>query len=291
MGRDTISGEDGTMSIEVEVGALLLEGNLTLACAESCTGGLVAHRITNVPGSSAYFLGGIVAYANEAKEALLGVRHETWLEHGAVSEETAREMARGARRVLGADVAVSTTGIAGPSGGTPNKPVGLVYIALSAADTERCERHVWRGDRSGNKEKSAQAALRLLLAYLKESDRGSRRRAGEPHDQRGLAASGLAAEAGGLGREEPGIEFMGEPVSVEVRTRRDGTTLPVGFVWHSCQYQIESWGREGLETRQGRTWRCYLVQTAGAEAWKLCQETETAQWQIARHWAGRLPVV
>jgi PncC family amidohydrolase len=129
---------------------------------------LVAHRITNVAGSSAYFVGGLVTYANEAKEALLGVRHETILRHGAVSEQTAREMATGARLRLGADVAVAVTGIAGPTGGTPEKPVGLVYIALSAPDAERCQRHIWGGDRLANKEQSAESALDLLLAYLQE---------------------------------------------------------------------------------------------------------------------------
>jgi nicotinamide-nucleotide amidase len=141
---------------------------LTLATAESCTGGLVAHRITNVAGSSAYFLGGLVAYANEAKEALLGVRHSTLLEYGAVSEQTAGEMARGARRRTGADVAVAITGIAGPTGGTPEKPVGLVYVALSAPEAECCQRHVWTGTRLQNKEQSAEVALQLLLGYLCE---------------------------------------------------------------------------------------------------------------------------
>jgi PncC family amidohydrolase len=159
---------------EQEVGPLLTEVPLTLATVESCTGGLVAHRITNVSGSSAYFRGGLVTYANEAKEALLGVRHETLLAHGAVSEETAREMARGVRQRLGADIGVAVTGIAGPTGGTPEKPVGLVYIALSAPDAEICQRHVWRGEdaapvgRLANKERSAEAALHLLLDYLRE---------------------------------------------------------------------------------------------------------------------------
>ena len=154
---------------EEEVGALLVTCGLTLVTAESCTGGLVAHRITDVPGSSAYFLGGFVTYANEAKEGVLGVRHETLLAHGAVSQETALEMARGARQRLGADLGISTTGIAGPAGGTPDKPVGLVYIALSAPGVELCQRHVWQGDRLANKEQSAEAALLLLLSYLRNA--------------------------------------------------------------------------------------------------------------------------
>jgi PncC family amidohydrolase len=156
------------MESEETIGELLVQQGLTLVTAESCTGGLVSHRITNVPGSSAYYMGGFVAYANEVKEAVLGVRHETLLAYGAVSEETACEMAEGARQRAGADVGVSVTGICGPTGGTPAKPVGLTYIALAAADILRCERYVWRGDRLANKEQSAEAALQLVNAYLKE---------------------------------------------------------------------------------------------------------------------------
>jgi PncC family amidohydrolase len=138
------------MNVEEQVGTLLASQSLTLVTAESCTGGLVAHRVTNVSGSSAYYLGGFVTYANAAKEEWLGVQHETLLAHGAVSEETAREMARGARQRTGADVGIAVTGIAGPTGGTPDKPVGLVYIALSAKDAEHCRRYVWKGNRLFN---------------------------------------------------------------------------------------------------------------------------------------------
>jgi len=155
-----------TDKLEEVVGRLLIDKKLTLALGESCTGGLIGHQITNVPGSSEYFLGGVIAYAYEAKERLLEVKHNTLYEHGAVSPETAIEMARGARRALGADIGVSATGIAGPGGGMPGKPVGLVYIALSARDFERVERFVWDNDREGNKALSAEAALRMLQEYL-----------------------------------------------------------------------------------------------------------------------------
>ncbi len=153
-------------SLEDIVARLLTEQGLTIAVAESCTGGLIAHQLTNVSGSSAYFVGGVVAYSNQVKERVLGVSGETLSVHGAVSEETARELARRARRLFSTDVAISSTGIAGPIGGTPEKPVGLVYVALAAQDVERCERHLWRGDRLENKRRTAEAALEMLRQYL-----------------------------------------------------------------------------------------------------------------------------
>ena len=161
--------DDSAQDLEQKVGELLSQRGWTLAVAESCTGGLLGHLITNVSGSSAYFAGGVISYSNEAKEAVLGVPHQILIEHGAVSRETALAMARGARRVLGTDLAVSVTGIAGPTGGTPEKPVGLVYIGLAAEDAEFAEKHVWAGDRESNKAQSAEAALKLILRYLTSS--------------------------------------------------------------------------------------------------------------------------
>ncbi|MCX8066570.1 MAG: nicotinamide-nucleotide amidohydrolase family protein [Anaerolineae bacterium] len=152
--------------LEVVVGHLLRERGLTLATAESCTGGLLGHRVTEIPGSSDYYLGSVVAYANAVKVDLLGVPPEVLEAHGAVSRETALWMARGARRLLGADLALSVTGIAGPGGGTLQKPVGLTFIALAAPDGEWVEEYHWRGDRSANKDASAAAALALLRWYL-----------------------------------------------------------------------------------------------------------------------------
>jgi len=152
--------------LEVSIGRRLRERGLTLAVAESCTGGLIGHLITQVPGSSTYFLGGVIAYANEVKERLLGVRPTTLAEHGAVSPQTALEMARGVRRALQADLGLAVTGIAGPSGGTPHKPVGLVYVALAAPEGAWVEEHRWQGDRPTNKPLSAHAALDLLRRYL-----------------------------------------------------------------------------------------------------------------------------
>jgi PncC family amidohydrolase len=155
-------------ALEVIIGQLLNQQHLTLATAESCTGGLIGHRLTEVPGSSDYFRGGIIAYSNEIKERVLGVSHATLESYGAVSAETAIEMARGARRVLQTDLAVSVTGIAGPGGGTADKPIGLTYIALAAASYERVERFVWNADRSVNKWASSEAALQLVIDYLAE---------------------------------------------------------------------------------------------------------------------------
>ena len=153
--------------LEVGVGKLLTEKKQTLAIAESCTGGLITHRLTNVPGSSAYVIVSVIAYAYEAKVAALGVSWDTLNKFGAVSQETVTEMARGAREKFSATIGLAITGIAGPGGGTPDKPVGLVYIALADANDVIVEKHIWRGDRLQNKEQSAQAALELLYRYLK----------------------------------------------------------------------------------------------------------------------------
>lgn len=174
--EDAVAGgdaADGAAALALAAGRLLGARGLTLALAESCTGGLIGHLITDVPGSSDYFLGSAVCYAYSAKENILGVQRETLLTHGAVSAETAAEMAQGARRIFGAHVAVSVTGIAGPGGGLPNKPVGLIHIHLSAPDAEIPERHVWGADRAGNKRLSAEAALRLVIRYM-EGGRGDK---------------------------------------------------------------------------------------------------------------------
>ena len=157
-----------TNSVEVQIGHLLRKRELKLALAESCTGGLIGDRITNVPGSSEYFLGGLVAYANEAKVALLGVSWDTLNTKGAVSQETVLEMARGARRILNTDIAVAVTGIAGPGGGTPEKPVGTTWIGLVAKQGEWTRLFQFSGNREQNKISSANAALQMLLDYLQD---------------------------------------------------------------------------------------------------------------------------
>jgi PncC family amidohydrolase len=170
---DPASGPSSAVepTIEIRLNGLLAASDgapsrATLATAESCTGGNVSARITAVPGASDYFLGGIVAYANEAKVNLLGVSPETLAIRGAVSAECAREMAEGARRALGVDLAVSTTGIAGPTGATARKPVGLVYVALAGPDGTDVEEFHFPGGRAVVTAAATEAALLMLLRGL-----------------------------------------------------------------------------------------------------------------------------
>jgi PncC family amidohydrolase len=152
--------------LEKHVGECLRQRGWRLAIAESCTGGLLGHRITNVPGSSTYYMGSITAYAYDAKVRLLGITWETLEKYGAVSKETVIAMARGVRRVLSSDIGLSVSGIAGPGGGTPDKPVGLTWIGLSVANMDEAWKNVWKGDRLQIKEQTADQALRILLNHL-----------------------------------------------------------------------------------------------------------------------------
>jgi nicotinamide-nucleotide amidase len=143
-----------------------LDRGLTVSLAESCTGGLVAAALTEIPGSSGYFLGGVVSYADTAKRQLLDVPEAVLAAHGAVSAQTARAMAEGARARFGTDLAASVTGVAGPDGGSPEKPVGLTYVAVADAAGVDVRRHLWPGDRAENRRDSVVAVLDLLLERL-----------------------------------------------------------------------------------------------------------------------------
>lgn len=156
-GEETLAGN---------VALRMTERKLTLAVAESCTGGLIADRLTDIPGSSAFFERGVVTYSNAAKSALLGVPEAVIGEHGAVSAETARRMAEGVRGLAGTDLGLAVTGIAGPSGGTEAKPVGTAFVALASAGTTLCRPYAFRWDRRRNKLMASQAALLLLWRYL-----------------------------------------------------------------------------------------------------------------------------
>ena len=154
-------------NIEPLIGNELRERGWRLAVAESCTGGLIGHRITNISGSSTYYLGSITAYAYRAKVRLLGVSWDTLEKHGAVSEETIREMALGIRHALAADIGLSVSGIAGPTGGTPEKPVGYTWIGISTPKGIWTLQHNAGGNRIENKEEVAQVALEFLYEFLK----------------------------------------------------------------------------------------------------------------------------
>jgi PncC family amidohydrolase len=157
------------IDLSQRVGAALRQGGFTVCAAESCTGGLILSTLTDTSGSSAYVEGGVVVYSNQAKMERLGVCEGTLLRYGAVSEATAAEMATGARDLFATDFALSVTGIAGPGGGTQEKPVGLTFIGLRGpGGLLRVERQVWDGDRVENKILSVEAALKLLLAAIED---------------------------------------------------------------------------------------------------------------------------
>lgn len=156
----------GDEELKEIVGALLANRGMTVSLAESCTGGHIMKLLTDVAGSSRYLVGGVVAYSNEIKTNLLSVPRETIDRYGAVSEQTARLMAEGVRRVVGSTLGIGVTGIAGPDGGTPEKPVGLVYIALADQEKTVCRGHCFPGQREGVRAGAANAALHMLRQYL-----------------------------------------------------------------------------------------------------------------------------
>ena len=158
--------DEELLGLARRVAAVCRERGVRLGTAESCTGGLVGHVITEVPGSSDYFAGALVTYANELKVGLADVPEAVLEAHGAVSAQVAKAMAEGARRRLGVDVAVAVTGVAGPDGGSDAKPVGLTYVAVADVDGDDVRRFVWDSDRTGNKRLSAAAALELVVDRL-----------------------------------------------------------------------------------------------------------------------------
>jgi PncC family amidohydrolase len=153
-------------NLEKEIGGLLREKGLTLGMVESATGGLMSHRITNVPGSSDYYKGSVTAYSNETKIKVVGVREETIKKYGSVSSQVAEEMAAGGKRLLVVDICLADTGIAGPGGATPGKPVGLFYLGLSNRGGTYSQKHNFQGDREQNKQSAAETALSWLKEYL-----------------------------------------------------------------------------------------------------------------------------
>jgi nicotinamide-nucleotide amidase len=155
--------------LEFEIGELLRRRGLTLGAVESATGGLISHMITNVPGSSDYFKGSVTSYSNEVKINIIGVKRETLEKYGAVSSQVAQEMAEGGRRLLGVDICVADTGIAGPGGATPGKAVGLFYLGLAHGDGVSSRRYEFHGAREENKRQAAEAALGWVKEWLVEN--------------------------------------------------------------------------------------------------------------------------
>jgi len=239
--------------IEFTIGELLRQRGLRLATAESCTGGLVGHRLTNIPGSSDYFVGGVIAYANAVKMWALGVRLQTLEEYGAVSRETVLEMASGVQRALAADIGLAVSGIAGPGGGTPEKPVGLVWIGLSAPLVEIARRYLFAGDRLPIKEQAAQAALELLVETLQ----GKLMDTGESLDD-----------------IVPGSQVRGVPVEVRARTNAQGQALPVSLALDEITYMVESIGRRWQDVEGEHI----LVMIKGGKVFELVYASPGGAW-------------
>jgi PncC family amidohydrolase len=228
---------------------VLVDREKTLATAESATGGLLGDRITGVPGSSTYYLGGVIAYANDVKEHLLGVPKEIMVEHGAVSEQTAIEMARGARKVTNADYGLSITGIAGPGGGSAEKPVGLTWVAVSGSEGDHAEKYIYSGDREQNKHAAVDSVLELLLNVLEER--------------------------------------VAAPVQVETKRDSKDRLLPASFTWKGERFEVIDWGRHWVE--QGRDHVLVRTQEGGtfelafdhdSAAWWLIRKIRTPRGPI-----------
>jgi nicotinamide-nucleotide amidase len=234
-----------------------------LAVAESCTGGSLAAEVVAISGSSNYFLGGVVAYSNEIKSRILNVSPETLEAHGAVSWQTAVEMAEGVRTLFGVDLALSTTGIAGPTGGTPTKPVGTVYIGLASKETAWWELHRWDGSRLENIAASVQASLSLLSRYLAQPD-----------------APLAGSEAIETGQFLP-THSDDEPVSVELA----GGATPVAFTWKGERFRVDSEGRSWEDADGGHH---VLVMDNRKGSFELYRDP-SGGWHLRRAW--RRPAV
>lgn len=233
-----------TTPVEITVGELLRKRGLRLAIAESCTGGLVGHRITNIPGSSTYYMGSVTAYAYEAKVRLLGVRWETLELHGAVSQETVLEMAKGVRDLLAADIGLAISGIAGPGGGTREKPVGLTWIGLSVEGFQQAWHTIWQGDRLAIKEQSAEQALALLVDYLSQVERRQ----------------------------------QAEQVVVTAQFDLAGNPQPLSFIWNNLPYSITATGRRWEDT-QGRH---ILVMDNADQVYELLFVPTEGRWYLTK---------
>jgi PncC family amidohydrolase len=231
-----------TMTLLSTLAQMLTDQNATLSTAESCTGGLIGHLLTNVPGSSNWYQGGVVSYSNELKMQVLGVKAVTLDRVGAVSEQVAEQMAIGARQAFHTTYAVSVTGIAGPGGSTADKPVGLTYIGVATPALVVVRRYVWQGSREGNKQSSATAALELLHNVL----------------------------TGATLTQTPAMKST----VVEVRLGEGGSMTPTAFVWQGRTFKITDWGRQKEEGNV----LTFLVMTARSKAWELEFDRTSSIW-------------
>lgn len=262
------------LQMSTTAGHLLTAAGMTVALAESCTGGLLASTLTDVAGSSAYVLGGVVSYSNEAKMRLLGVPESTLNSQGAVSAETAAAMATGARLFFDSDLALAVTGIAGPGGGSPEKPVGLVYLHLAAPDAGWGERHRWPYDRIGNKLASVKTALSMLIGYFEgqRSEDGGQRT--EDREQK--------TESG-----RRGPELLDRPVVVEGRWREGRWRLDA--IWlEGRRQEISGQGRQSQEA-DGTT--IVMAETADGARLELAVDLRAGGWRLLRAWWPTGPVV
>ena len=246
--------------LSVELGHLLDQHHLTISLAESCTGGMLASILTDIPGSSHYVMGGVVSYSNFAKMHVIGVKPKTLEAHGAVSPETAAEMAQGVRALLQTDLAISVTGIAGPGGGTPEKPVGLVYLHLAAADVDWGEMHIWPHDRIGNKHASVAAGLNLALRYVRERKAGAE--LSQPDSDTAPSLPTLLVEA----------------------SWRDGVWQPRAVWLQGQRKQIVGVGRQ--ERTAAGVWVMTVELGDGGRA-ELEADPEAGVWRLRRYWPAR----
>jgi len=244
MGKNTYNTRMTETPLEITAGELLRQRGLRLAVAESCTGGLIGHTITNVPGSSTYYQGSVTAYAYDAKVRLLGVSWETLELHGAVSKETVLEMARGVRNLLAADVGLSVSGIAGPGGGTRDKPVGLVWIGMSMDGYQQAWCYIFEGSRVEVKEQSAQQALQHLVEALSLAEKKHR----------------------------------AERVSVTATFDREGVPQPLSFEWNEQSYKVSATGRR-WEDELGRH---ILVMDQTERVYELIFATSEGCWYLSQ---------
>jgi PncC family amidohydrolase len=242
---------------------------VTIGTAESCTGGLVAEAVTRVPGSSEYFAGGVVAYHNRVKVRELGVSETLLKAQGAVSGSVAEAMAEGVRARLGVDVAVSVTGIAGPGGGTPDKPVGLVFVGTSDALRTHATRHHFAGDRRTVRTSAAEAALRSLLQAVEDhfGARSLPAAAGEGRPARAEPPNRTSPVAGQAGGESPMVEALFGPA---------GEVTPIAFRWTGRHHQVAQIG--GRRVEEGC--RVFTIMTSESRMFELALDTGLLEWRV-----------